>query len=135
MNMMLVPPKQRMRIHQFDAKTQEDAFTVSLEGLKGVRSIPYPFTFDATSFFLVAAITFRFSFTIAPLPLISLILLLSQWNVNALFLESAQAREDRKKRVRGLFSHPRLSWSDSSPPSLFDVFFIYTRFDTHHSAN
>ncbi|KAF8968179.1 hypothetical protein BDZ97DRAFT_1916390 [Flammula alnicola] len=33
--MMLVPPKQRMRIHHFDAKTQEDAFTVSLEGLKG----------------------------------------------------------------------------------------------------
>ncbi|KAF9485212.1 hypothetical protein BDN70DRAFT_903279 [Pholiota conissans] len=54
-NIMLVPPKQRMRIHRFDAKTQEDAFTVSLEGLKG-------------------------------------------WNVNALLLETAQAREDRKKR-------------------------------------
>ncbi|KIM39802.1 hypothetical protein M413DRAFT_19587 [Hebeloma cylindrosporum] len=53
--MMLVPPKQRLRISHFDAKTQEDAFTVSLEGLKG-------------------------------------------WNVNALLLESAQAREDRKKR-------------------------------------
>jgi len=34
--MMLVPPKQRMRIHRFDEKTQEDAFAVSLEGLKGV---------------------------------------------------------------------------------------------------
>ncbi|KAH9481400.1 hypothetical protein JR316_0005926 [Psilocybe cubensis] len=52
---MLAPPKQRMRILQFDAKTQEDAFTVSAEGLKG-------------------------------------------WNINALVLESAQAREDRKKR-------------------------------------
>jgi hypothetical protein len=37
--MMLVPPKQRMRISHFDAKTQEDAFTVSLEGLKGVRHL------------------------------------------------------------------------------------------------
>lgn len=37
-SMMMVPPKQRMRIHQFDAKTQEDAFAVSLEGLKGVCS-------------------------------------------------------------------------------------------------
>jgi len=53
--MMLVPPKQRMRIHRFDEKTQEDAFTVSLEGLKG-------------------------------------------WNYNTLVVESAQAREDRKKR-------------------------------------
>ncbi|KAF8806988.1 hypothetical protein BYT27DRAFT_7101295 [Phlegmacium glaucopus] len=52
---MLVPPKQRMRIAHFDSRTQEDAFTVSLEGLKG-------------------------------------------WNINTLVLESAQAREDRKKR-------------------------------------
>jgi len=52
---MLVPPKQRMRIMQFDPRTQEDAFSVSLEGLKG-------------------------------------------WNINTLVLESAQAREDRKKR-------------------------------------
>jgi hypothetical protein len=36
---MLVPPKQRMRIAHFDPRTQEDAFTVSLEGLKGVRSL------------------------------------------------------------------------------------------------
>ncbi|KAF9532508.1 hypothetical protein CPB83DRAFT_624864 [Crepidotus variabilis] len=57
--MMLVPPKQRMRIRRFDEKTQEDAFTVSLDGLKG-------------------------------------------WNINTLVVESAQAREDRKKRVRYL---------------------------------
>jgi len=52
---MLVPPKQRMRIAHFDLRTQEEAFTVGLEGLKG-------------------------------------------WNINTLVLESAQAREDRKKR-------------------------------------
>ncbi|KIL67626.1 hypothetical protein M378DRAFT_268788 [Amanita muscaria Koide BX008] len=33
--MMLVPPKQRIPISKFDARTQRDAFTVSLEGLKG----------------------------------------------------------------------------------------------------
>lgn len=36
-----------------------------------------------------------------------------QWNVNALLLESAQAREDRKKRVRYLIRHflaPDLSY-------------------------
>jgi hypothetical protein len=33
---MLVPPKQRSRIAPFDMHTQEDAFTVSPEGLKGV---------------------------------------------------------------------------------------------------
>jgi len=55
MTMMQVPPKQRMPITQFDIKTQREAFTVSLDGLKG-------------------------------------------WNPNALVLESAQAREDRKKR-------------------------------------
>ena len=44
--MMLVPPKQRMRISHFDTKTQEDAFTVSLEGLKGVCHFSFPlFTF------------------------------------------------------------------------------------------
>ncbi|KAH6909111.1 hypothetical protein BKA70DRAFT_225380 [Coprinopsis sp. MPI-PUGE-AT-0042] len=32
---MLVPPKQRSRIAPFDVHTQEDAFTVSPEGLKG----------------------------------------------------------------------------------------------------
>jgi hypothetical protein len=37
--MMLVPPKQRIRIRQFDERTQEDAFSVTLEGLKGVRSV------------------------------------------------------------------------------------------------
>lgn len=35
-NIMLVPPKQRMRISRFDQRTQEDAFAVSSEGLKGV---------------------------------------------------------------------------------------------------
>jgi hypothetical protein len=34
-SMMLQPPKQRMRIRTFDQKTQDDAFTVSLEGIKG----------------------------------------------------------------------------------------------------
>ncbi|KAF8917465.1 hypothetical protein CPB85DRAFT_1374250 [Mucidula mucida] len=48
-----------------------EAFSVSLEGLKGVR------------FQLSNWITFS---------------LTRQWNVNALVLESAQAREDRKKR-------------------------------------
>lgn len=47
--MMLVPPKQRMRISHFDAKTQEDAFTVSLEGLKGVRLL---FSFLPPSLFI-----------------------------------------------------------------------------------
>ncbi|KAF5359873.1 hypothetical protein D9756_003450 [Leucocoprinus leucothites] len=32
---MLVPEKQRNRIRQFDARTQQEAFAVSLEGLKG----------------------------------------------------------------------------------------------------
>ncbi|KAF8626997.1 hypothetical protein AX15_004581 [Amanita polypyramis BW_CC] len=32
---MLVPPKQRIPIVAFDARTQRDAFTISLEGLKG----------------------------------------------------------------------------------------------------
>ncbi|KAK2460327.1 hypothetical protein APHAL10511_007716 [Amanita phalloides] len=32
---MLIPPKQRIPITPFDARTQRDAFTVSLEGLKG----------------------------------------------------------------------------------------------------
>ncbi|KAF9223666.1 hypothetical protein BS17DRAFT_781018 [Gyrodon lividus] len=53
--MMQVPPKQRIPIVEFDARTQREAFTVGAEGLKG-------------------------------------------WNAGALILESAQAREDRKKR-------------------------------------
>lgn len=36
--MMLIPPKQRIEIVPFDARTQRDAFSVSLEGLKGVCS-------------------------------------------------------------------------------------------------
>ncbi|KAF7374852.1 hypothetical protein MSAN_00371200 [Mycena sanguinolenta] len=54
---MQVPPKQRLHIAPFDLKTQREAFSVSLEGLKG-------------------------------------------WNIGTLVQESAQAREDRKKRVR-----------------------------------
>ena len=38
---MLVPPKQHIRIRQFDYKTQEDAFAVSLEGLKSVCILFY----------------------------------------------------------------------------------------------
>ncbi|KAJ7494779.1 hypothetical protein B0H11DRAFT_918447 [Mycena galericulata] len=52
---MQVPPKQRLQITPFDLKTQREAFSVSLEGLKG-------------------------------------------WNPSVLVPESAQAREDRKKR-------------------------------------
>ncbi|KAL4062747.1 hypothetical protein V8B97DRAFT_2106292 [Scleroderma yunnanense] len=52
---MQVPPKQRITIVEFDARSQRDAFTVSAEGLKG-------------------------------------------WNAGTLILESAQAKEDRKKR-------------------------------------
>ncbi|KAI0346311.1 hypothetical protein BDW22DRAFT_741409 [Trametopsis cervina] len=39
MTMMQVPPKQRIAITPFDVRTQRDAFSVSLEGLKGVRMI------------------------------------------------------------------------------------------------
>ena len=67
-----VPPKQHIPITPFDSRTQADAFTVSLEGLKGVC---YP----------------NFLFTN---------LKLLQWNIHALVPESTQAREDRKKRVR-----------------------------------
>lgn len=71
---MQVPPKQHIPIVQFDVKTQMEAFTVSAEGLKGVC----PICPDITSTVLIP---------------------LSQWNTGALILESAQAREDRKKRV------------------------------------
>ncbi|KAF9073438.1 hypothetical protein BDP27DRAFT_1318903 [Rhodocollybia butyracea] len=36
---MQAPPKQRVRISEFDSRTQRDAFTVSLEGLKGVSIV------------------------------------------------------------------------------------------------
>jgi hypothetical protein len=36
--MMQVPPKQRIPITEFDERTQREAFTVSADGLKGVRS-------------------------------------------------------------------------------------------------
>jgi hypothetical protein len=32
------PPKERMAITPFDLRTQREAFSVSLEGLKGVRN-------------------------------------------------------------------------------------------------
>lgn len=35
------PPKQPMKIVPFDQKTQREAFSVSLEGLKGVCWQPY----------------------------------------------------------------------------------------------
>jgi hypothetical protein len=35
-SMMMIPPKQPTRIHQFDVKTQQEAFAVSPEGLKSV---------------------------------------------------------------------------------------------------
>lgn len=41
---MLVPSKQRIAIVEFDARTQRDAFTVSAEGLKGVRKISVAMT-------------------------------------------------------------------------------------------
>ena len=47
--MMLIPPKQRMEIVPFDARTQRDAFTVSLEGLKGVCSRLIVVVFDTLS--------------------------------------------------------------------------------------
>jgi hypothetical protein len=36
---MQVPPKQRIQIVPFDLKTQREAFSVSLDGLKGVRRV------------------------------------------------------------------------------------------------
>jgi hypothetical protein len=53
MTIMQIPPKQRIPITQFDSKTQREAFTVSLEGLKGVRILTYPpnfrLVFDSTA--------------------------------------------------------------------------------------
>lgn len=37
-NIVQVPPKQHIPIAPFDSRTQTEAFAVSLEGLKGVRS-------------------------------------------------------------------------------------------------
>jgi len=71
---MQAPPKQHIPMVQFDVKTQKEAFTVSAEGLKGVCPICTGYHFNFLIF-------------------------LSQWNTGALVLESAQAREDRRKRV------------------------------------
>jgi hypothetical protein len=38
-DLMSVPPKQKIPITPFDLKTQQEAFSVSLEGLKGVREL------------------------------------------------------------------------------------------------
>ena len=40
---ILEPPKQRTRIAHFDLRTLDEAFTVSLEGLKGVRSLLFTY--------------------------------------------------------------------------------------------
>ena len=37
-NLMMVPPKQRMQIEEFSVATQQQAFAMSMEGLKGVRT-------------------------------------------------------------------------------------------------
>lgn len=38
-NLMMIPPKQKMDIKPFSQKTTREAFSVSLEGLKGVCSV------------------------------------------------------------------------------------------------
>lgn len=55
---MLVPPKERMKIAHFDSRTQEDAFSVSLEGLKGVRSL---LPLSATTHNLTAIVEYQHS--------------------------------------------------------------------------
>jgi hypothetical protein len=76
--MMQVPPKQRIPITEFDERTQREAFTVSAEGLKGVRFFSLHHT--------------------------RILMILHQWNASTLVVESAQAKEDRRKRVRASFS-------------------------------
>jgi hypothetical protein len=85
MTMMEVPSKQRIAITPFDLRTQRDAFSVSLEGLKGVSFIPS------------AVLQQSFLLTIRSRTHVDLAM---QWNVNVLVAESPQAREDRKRRVR-----------------------------------
>ena len=74
--LMQIPPKQKTEIKPFTQKTSREAFSVSLDGLKGV----------CPHFYLPAA---------AP-PTHALL----QWNIHTLVAESSQAREDRKRRVR-----------------------------------
>jgi hypothetical protein len=38
-NLMMMPPKEPLPIYEFDGRTQHDAFAVSPEGLKGVRTL------------------------------------------------------------------------------------------------
>lgn len=40
---MHIPPKDRIRISQFDSRTQTDAFTVSAGGIPGVSIVAFRF--------------------------------------------------------------------------------------------
>lgn len=70
-DMISVPPKQKVEIKTFDERTQNDAFWVSLEGLKGVSSGKYLCYLNNELF---------------------------QYNIHTLIPETDQAREDRKRR-------------------------------------
>ena len=50
---MLVPPKQHVQITPFDARTQRESFTVSPDGLKGVRVVSSPPFLRSTDSYLV----------------------------------------------------------------------------------
>ncbi len=41
--LMMVPPKQKIQIEEFSVATQQQAFAMSMEGLKGVR-VSFAFT-------------------------------------------------------------------------------------------
>ena len=56
---MQIPPKQRVAITPFDQKTQREAFSVSLEGLKGVGVAPSPC--HIISFWLLSGIQIHWS--------------------------------------------------------------------------
>jgi hypothetical protein len=73
---MQVPPKQRINIVPFDSVTQRDAFSVGLDGLKGV-------SLNITLYKVLTGIG-----DATP-----------QWNVNTLISETPQAREDRRRKV------------------------------------
>ena len=81
--MMQVPEKQKIAIVPFDTRTQREAFSIGLDGLKGVR--------------LSCVCSRRRGLTGAGV----------QWNMTALVAESPQAREDRKKRVSVCSDTPR----------------------------
>jgi hypothetical protein len=69
---MQIPPKQHSKIAPFSLEVQQEAFSVSLEGLKSVCLLNF--------------LNFHF-------PHITF-----QWNINTLIEPSPQAREDRKRR-------------------------------------